>query len=389
MGIVYEAETPGGDRLALKLIEAEIDERSRRFLHEVATLLRARHSSVLRLLDYGWTVGSTGESVAFLATERLEGRTLLERMSAGRLSRRESFLVVECLASALSSVHAVGVVHRDIKPANVVCCDDGRVVLIDFGIALGSALTRLTKLGRIVGSLPYMAPERLLDLEPTPASDIFSLGVLLFELLEGRRPFEGADTNALLASIRKGPTWSTTSSANDRALIERLLANDPDRRPTAGELAKTCAGFAKNRRSPRISLMSAVGGTALGMAAGWAQTGAGSHEPRPVAASAPAVTVEEQPLETHRLLQMSHSESFQIGDQALRRGQLDLAVKALTRATELNPAHADSHRRLGDALMASGDLESAARSYRILTALRPSAQTEGMSQFLSETARGR
>ena len=161
-------------------------------------------------------------------------------------------------ARALGVAHEAGIVHRDIKPENIMLRDDGYVKVLDFGIAQlsrhdgtdSSDDSRLTRPGMVVGTMRYMSPEQATADEITPASDMFSLGIVLYELAVGRHPFEASSDMAVLSSIilREAPAPSRLNARVPRefdSIIERMLAKNPAARPTAIEVATVLAGIAE------------------------------------------------------------------------------------------------------------------------------------------------
>lgn len=270
---------PGGfeQNVCLKRILPAFEEDAefvRLFLEEARIAARLRHTNIVQVLDFGVVEGSH-----FLALELVEGldlRDLLDQLrqrGEAMTSGLVSYLAFE-LGAALDFAHAAGpdgtvegVVHRDISPSNVLLSTAGEVKLTDFGIAKAMNQTHVTKSGVIKGKVPYMAPEYALEMRFDARSDLFSLGVTLYEALAGRRPFDGVTDLDTLRRIQKGehtPLVEVVPSA-PRTLIdavERLIAPEPDQRfgnaaalldalvdvappPTArrilGELVRRCA----------------------------------------------------------------------------------------------------------------------------------------------------
>lgn len=209
MGEVYLAEDTQLDRkVAIKFLPSEIasDERARqRLLREAKTAATLDHPNICSIYD----VGQEG-AANFIVLQYIEGETLAARLRHHRPDVREALSIAEQVADALRQAHARGIVHRDIKPENIMLTHDGLVKVLDFGLAKtvrdpnivdANTATMLSMPGMLVGTVPYMSPEQVRGEELDCRSDIFSFGVVLYELLSGRRPFEGNGTAELIASI--------------------------------------------------------------------------------------------------------------------------------------------------------------------------------------------
>jgi len=182
---------------------------------EAAAAARASHRNVVRIHDF---VADDAGDRDWIIMEALSGDSLATVLRRhGRIHADETRYVAEHLRAALRAVHAAGLVHGDVKPANVHLCDDGRVVLTDFGLTAPSRRTGGAFTGPIAGSLPYLAPEILLDGVYSPASDLYALGVTLFTAATGRLPAGNRAQILLLPP-------------DLRQMIERLLSHDPARR---------------------------------------------------------------------------------------------------------------------------------------------------------------
>jgi serine/threonine-protein kinase len=250
MGRVYKARDPMIDRLvAIKTLgvdldPAQLEEFKQRFFREARSAGRVSHPNVVTIYDVGESDG-----VAFIAMEYVEGRTLREQLDGGvRLGVDEACRVAAQVASALAAAHKLGIVHRDVKPGNVMVAADGGVKLMDFGIARLPDGMR-TRTGLLVGSPLYVAPERMLGWEVDGRSDIFSLGVVLYEMLTGAHPFKRASVTEVLNAV-VGDRHDPPSAHDHRvpAVFERIfakaLAKHPDDRyQTATELARDLEGW--------------------------------------------------------------------------------------------------------------------------------------------------
>src|SRR4051794_15286998 len=181
----------------------------------------------------------------FIVMEYVDGRPLSELIAGGELDQEEALAVLEPVADALDYAHSHGVVHRDLKPANVLITDDGQVKLVDLGAATASDITRVTAEHEVVGTLDFIAPERLSgEAVGEAASDVYSLAVLAFELLSGgRRPWPSGDPAIHLSRTLAGPPdlearWPQASPQLAHVL-ERGMDPDPDRRQaSAGALVR-------------------------------------------------------------------------------------------------------------------------------------------------------
>jgi tetratricopeptide (TPR) repeat protein len=209
MGEVYLAEDTQLDRkVAIKFLPSEIanDERAKqRLLREAKTAATLDHPNICAIYD----VGQEG-AASFIVLQYIEGETLAARLRHHRPDVREALSIAEQVTDALRQAHARGIVHRDIKPENVMLTHNTLVKVLDFGLAKvvgdpnivdADTATMLSLPGMLVGTVPYMSPEQVRGEELDCRSDIFSFGVVLYELLSGRRPFEGKSTAELIASI--------------------------------------------------------------------------------------------------------------------------------------------------------------------------------------------
>ena len=247
MGLVYKGLDPKLNRLvAIKIIrfsdefdEEMIEEIKSRFFAEAAIAGRLSHPYIVTIYDVGEDLDLT-----YMAMEFLEGRDLSYYCVPERLLPLARALEVTAkIASALDYAHNKGLIHRDIKPANIIITNGGGIKVADFGIAKAVSSTR-TKTGVILGTPSYMSPEQIMGHTIDPRSDIFSLGVLLYQLLTGRLPFEGQNLNSLLLQITQGPHIPVRehNPSLPRAcdqIINKALAKNPNKRfGSAAEMAK-------------------------------------------------------------------------------------------------------------------------------------------------------
>ncbi|RDI68509.1 serine/threonine-protein kinase [Nocardia pseudobrasiliensis] len=204
-----------------------------RVLREARALARIGHPNVVAIHHI---VDSPAEKHPWIVMELVRGGSLADRLAAGPLPPDQAARIGRGILAALRAAHAVGVLHRDVKPANVLLRQDDSPVLTDFGIAALSDMTGLTSTGSVVGSLNYVAPERLGGREGLPASDLWSLGLVLFTAVEGYQPMQRETSVATLAAVLKGEVPQPQRSGPLTPVLTALLVPDPDSRPTAEAL---------------------------------------------------------------------------------------------------------------------------------------------------------
>lgn len=250
MGDIYKARhvTLKND-VALKFLPASLRQnvdRLRRFKQEARTASALNHPNILTIHDF-----SEIDNWHFIATEYVEGETLRQRLERGPMAAKEVLEVAIQIASALSAAHSAGIIHRDIKPENIMLRGDGYVKVLDFGLAkLTEPLNHefstrgdlKTGTGLVMGTSRYMSPEQARGLEVDARTDVWSVGVVLFEVLSGRVPFEGETNSDVLVSIleRDPPSLGQSGARVPRDLeriIRKALSKDREQRyQTAGEL---------------------------------------------------------------------------------------------------------------------------------------------------------
>ncbi|MEU6725852.1 protein kinase [Nonomuraea wenchangensis] len=212
--------------------DEEHAQRLRRAEREARNAARLRsHPHIVTLHDV-----VIEDQAPWIVMELVDGGTLAERiLQHGPLEARAVVLAAKGLLEALGTAHASGIVHRDVKPANVMFARDGRVLLTDFGIAVKQGDTALTMSGGLMGSLEYIAPERFNGVDSGGAGDLYSLGVTLYQALEGVSPFHRDTPTETLTAVLLGEAPVPREAGGLGTLITRLLDKDPAKRPTAAE----------------------------------------------------------------------------------------------------------------------------------------------------------
>jgi serine/threonine protein kinase len=236
MGQAYLAEDGRlGRKLALKLLPPDFNsdrERLARFELEARAASALNHPSILTIYEIGELDG-----LRFIATEFVKGQTLRERIGAGRMSIDEALDVAEQTASGLACAHDAGIVHRDIKPENLMLRDDGIVKILDFGLAKrneqsfpngdtsAGTFEKLTGDGTVMGTAGYMSPEQARGLPVDARTDIFSLGVVLYEMVAGRPPFSGNTPLEVISEVLKSDPEPLSLSASSTSVgLEAVVA---------------------------------------------------------------------------------------------------------------------------------------------------------------------
>lgn len=262
MGDVYKAEDTKLKRtVALKFLPRELtidEEASRRFIVEARAASSLDHANIGTIYEIDEVDGKS-----FIAMACYEGGTLRDRISKGPLSIAEAVEISLQLARGLSKAHAGGIMHRDMKPANVMMTEGDQVKIVDFGLAKLAGQTLLTKTGTTLGTAAYMSPEQASGKAADHRSDLWSVGVILYEMITGQRPFKGDYEQAVVYSLlNTKPEFVSTireevSPALER-IVERALEKDPERRyQSANDLVTDLEAVREDMRS---------GGTSRGVA---------------------------------------------------------------------------------------------------------------------------
>ncbi|MBI2393399.1 MAG: serine/threonine protein kinase [Deltaproteobacteria bacterium] len=254
-GVVFLAEDlEDGRQVAVKVLAPDLardPEVVARLAREARATTAIVHPNVARAIEHG----QDSDGTPWLAMEFVDGRSLREVLQAGALHPKRALIVARQILSALAAAHAQGVIHRDVKPENVMLVspeasdglDDEQVKVLDFGIAKLDARHGLqgptTNAGVVFGTPTYMAPEQIRREALDPRSDLYSLGVLCFEMIAGVPPFDGDDVTVLARHLTLPPPPLSSPIAPDaltlavRAFVARLLAKKVDGRPASAELA--------------------------------------------------------------------------------------------------------------------------------------------------------
>lgn len=227
MGTVYKAVDPIIDRtvaiktINLNLSKQELEEYEARFQQEIKAAGRLNHPNIVTIYDVGKT-----ESVAYMAMEFLEGKELKDIIASGQLPPTEQVVdIIAQVADGLWFAHQQDIVHRDVKPSNIMVLKGGIAKITDFGIARlpNSAVKTMT--GLILGSPRYMSPEQVIGKSLDTRTDIFSLGVVLYEALTGQAPFDGDNVNAIMyATVNTAPPPPSTHNRHVPAMLDLIVA---------------------------------------------------------------------------------------------------------------------------------------------------------------------
>jgi len=279
MGEVYRAtDTKLGRDVALKVLPAEMaldPERLARFQREAKALAALNHPHIVTIFSVEET-----EGIHFLTMELVEGQSLDRRIPEGGFPVGRLAKIAIAMAEALAAAHEKGIVHRDLKPANVMVTDDGRVKVLDFGLAKETraashadatqTAAHHTQAGMVMGTPAYMSPEQIAGRSLDHRSDIFSLGIILYQMATGRRPFQGQSSAELTSSILRDTPSPVTDARTDlpadlARIIRRCLEKDPRQRvQTARDIANEFADMVAEAARPSSGTQAAAGVTDSG-----------------------------------------------------------------------------------------------------------------------------
>ncbi|MCZ2342755.1 MAG: protein kinase [Bacteroidales bacterium] len=329
--------------VAVKLPRAGRPASAERFVAEARRVARLKHPGVVPVFD----AGRDGDS-CYIVSEYVEGGSLAERAAAGRLSHDEAARLVAEVAETLAYAHRQGFVHRDIKPANVLIDHHGRAVLADFGITR-SPDDEGDGGPAAVGTLAYMSPEQVRGGVVDHRSDIYGLGVVLYELLTGRLPHPATDPVALRRAVASGAVPPLDGlPAKLAAVCRACLAPDPaNRYPDAGALAADLRRAGSSSGSRRLSVAAIAAGIFFVAAAATAY-GLNRPNDRPEVGQQDHLPVAATETATHRPPPASVEAALALGRLHFGDKEWDRAEAAFTDAIRLDPANAEAyHRRAG------------------------------------------
>lgn len=255
MGVVYKAEDTKLKRtVALKFLRTEIvgsAEQKARFFKEAQAAASLNHPNIGTIYEIDEVEGRI-----FIAMEFVEGQDLLEKIESGPINIEEALKFAIQIGEGLTEAHEKGIVHRDIKSANIMVTKNGQAKIMDFGLAKTARDTMVTKEGTTLGTVAYMSPEQGRGETVDHRADIWSLGVIMYEMLAGQRPFKGEYETALVYLIlNEDPEPLKDVPADIESIVNRMLAKKPDDRyQSAGELVKDLSKYRSRLLKPEIGL---------------------------------------------------------------------------------------------------------------------------------------
>lgn len=240
MGEVFQAkDNKFGRDVAIKFLRASLmsdAEIRARFMREARICGQLNHPNIISVFDYGEDANGN----PFIVMELLEGEPLSNRIRRGPVSSEEAIRILRAILSALEKAHRSGVVHRDIKPGNVFMCRDGAVKVMDFGIASAIGESKLTNTGSILGTVCYMSPEQVAGDQLDPRTDLYSAGVVFYEMLYGRVPFEGTQVSMMNKIVHESPVFPDGQPVWVTQFLRKALEKHPAARfQTAEEMARS------------------------------------------------------------------------------------------------------------------------------------------------------
>ena len=235
MGVVYKAEDTKLKRtVALKFLPSELtrdEDAKKRFILEAQAASSLQHHNICNIHD----IDETKDGQIFICMDCYEGETLKKKIERGQINTDEAIDIIVQVATGLQKAHEKGIIHRDIKPANIFITNDGVVKILDFGLAKLSGQTMMTKMGETVGTIAYMSPEQTRGEQVDQRTDIWSLGVVLYEMITEKLPFKGDYEQAIIYSILNERPKSIKDIKTDTPLqidkiVQRMLEKDIGKR---------------------------------------------------------------------------------------------------------------------------------------------------------------
>jgi len=266
MGVVYKAEDTKLKRIvALKFLPSEFtrdQDARKRFLREAQTVSSLQHRNICTIHE----VAENDDGQLYIVMDYYQGETLKQILERGPLQIKKTFELIAQVAEGIAAAHKHGIIHRDIKPANIMITPDGLVKILDFGLAKAQNVSTITMIGRTPGTVAYMSPEQAVGGIVDTRSDIWSVGVLLYEMLTGQRPFQGDVEQGLIYAITnlKQPTPRSINSkipiSIERVVQKALQKNPNDRISSAEDFLSLLGDIQKNKSFSQqlISLLSNV-----------------------------------------------------------------------------------------------------------------------------------
>jgi len=372
MGVVYKAKDPLIDRevaiktINLSLAQEEREEYEARFYQEAKAAGRLSHPNIVTIYDVG-----RSEDIAYIAMEYLHGRELRDILNDSKLLPIGQVLDITAqVAMGLSYAHEHDIVHRDIKPSNIMVVRDGHVKITDFGIARMASAAVRTQTGMVLGSPKYMSPEQVMGKITDQRSDIFSLGVMLYEMLTGQAPFLGENVNAIMYQTLNAIP-STPSSLNPAIpemlnfIVAKALAKDLDAR------YQNARDMANDLRSCRDALSR----TALVVLPETAQPAANS-----VLADATVAAMGESDEESKPVAALGLSSSFDSMEATMRLAALTASnedVEELSKTLRMARPSVDEINRAASGVQAQVGIKPNPASPRQLSQPAPPANGGG------------
>ena len=391
MGTVFLARDKTLDRtLAVKVIRPESlgSSGKERFLREARACSLINHPNIVTVYAAG-----EDEGLLYLAMELLEGRTLREVIEEGPVDWQTALSWTIDILGALAQLHGEGLIHRDLKPENVIVTSNGAPKLMDFGIVRVTTSQTITVEGSTVGTVTYMSPEQALGKKVGAASDIFSMGIVLYEILTGRHPFPGEHPMAVMYSITNEPAGPIDRELLDsfpeglRNIVDRMLSKDPaDRFSDASilksalnelierERAGTVVADARKRSFFTTIILPAAAVIAIAIAAFIIITRERSTGDRELAEHHNELARRHEYLAKYENARVEYRNAIiadpeweepwnNLGRLALEDNNFDEADSLLERAIAINPRYAIAHFNLASLQMYRKDFESAERHF--------------------------